>query len=103
MVKRVIYLEIAIQDLASIYKYISHDSVRYAKLEVEKIKAFCASLISHPMKGRYYETKRGKEIRCAIFKNYIIFYCPEVNQIEILSIHHHSRLISNNPAFKDED
>ena len=103
MVKKVIYLEIAIQDLASIYKYISHDSIKYAKLEVKKIKSFCESLIEHPMKGRYYETRRGKEIRCAVFKNYIIFYGVERDQIEILSIHHHSRLISNNPAFKDDE
>jgi toxin ParE1/3/4 len=103
MVKKVIYLDAAVQDLASIYKYIAWDSIKYAKLEVEKIKSFCNSLISHPMKGRYYETKRGKEIRSAVFKNYIIFYSAEDARIEILSIHHHSRLISNNPAFKDDE
>jgi toxin ParE1/3/4 len=103
MVKKVIYLETAIQDLASIYKYISRDSIKYARLEIEKIKSFCESLISHPMKGRYYETKRGKEIRSIVFKNYIIFYGMEGVRVEILTIHHHSRLISNNPAFKDEE
>jgi hypothetical protein len=30
--------------LASVYRYISRDSVKYAKLEVKKIKAFCESL-----------------------------------------------------------
>jgi toxin ParE1/3/4 len=103
MVKKVIYLETAIQDLASIYKYISRDSIKYARLEVEKIKSFCDSLIRHPMKGPYYETKRGKEIRSSVFKNYMIFYSMEGVRVEILSIHHHSRLISNNPAFKDDE
>jgi len=44
MVKKVVYLEIAVGDLASIYSYISRDSIKYAKLEVKKIKTFCESL-----------------------------------------------------------
>jgi toxin ParE1/3/4 len=104
MVKKVIYLEIAVDDLASIYRYISRDSIKYAKLEVKKIKAFCESLRSQPAKGRFYQTIKGKDIRSAVFRNYIVFYINEQNeQISILTIHHHSRLISNNPAFKGEE
>jgi hypothetical protein len=51
MVKKVIYLEIAVGNLASIYGYISRDSIKYAKLEVKKIKAFCESLKKQPLKG----------------------------------------------------
>jgi plasmid stabilization system protein ParE len=49
---KVIYLEVAVQDLASIYKYISQDSIKYAKLEVQKIKAFAQSLKSQPLKRK---------------------------------------------------
>lgn len=101
--KKVIYLEIAIYDLKSIYVYISRDSVKYAKLEVQKIKAFAESLKSLPLKGRFYQTIKGKEIRSIVFKNYIIFYTFDNDQVSILTIHHHARLISNNPAFKDKE
>jgi toxin ParE1/3/4 len=103
MVKEVIYLELAIHDLSSTYKYISQDSIKYARLEVQKIKAFTESLKNQPLKGRYYKTIKGKEVRSIVFKNYIIFYSVGEKQISILTIHHHARSILNNPAFTDED
>jgi len=104
MVIKVIYLEVAVADLASIYNYISRDSIKYARLEVKKIKACCESLKNQPAKGRFYQTIRGKDVRSVVFQNYIIFYTYNNNeQISILTIHHHSRLIGNNPALKDED
>jgi len=103
MVKKVIYLELAVHDLSSIYRYISQDSVKYARLEIQKIKAFTESLKNQPLKGRYYKTIKGKETRSVIFKHYIIFYTVDDTQISILTIHHHARLITNNPAFNDED
>lgn len=103
MVKKVVYLKVAVQDLLTIYTYISDDSVRYARLEIQKIKAFAESLKYHPLKGRYYKTIKDRQIRSAIFKHYSVFYSIDDNQINILTIHHHSRLISNNPAFTDED
>ena len=104
MVKKVIYLEIAVKDLASIYRYISQDSIKYAKLEVKKIKAFAESLKNQPLKGRFYHTINGKDVRSVIFRNYIIFYTTNNNgQVSILTIHHHARLISNNPTFKEEE
>jgi len=104
MVRKVIYLEIAVEDLASVYSYISRDSIKYAKLEVKKIKAFCESLKNQPAKGRFYQTIKGKDVRSAVFQNYIIFYINDSSDlISILTIHHHARLISNNPAFKEKE
>ncbi len=100
---RVIYGELAIHDLKSIFKYISQDSKKYAKLEVKKIKAFTNSLSNFPLKGKYYETIKNQEIRSIVFRNYIIFHTVSKDQVDILSIHHHARLTSNNPAFKDEE
>ena len=104
MVRKVIYLEIAVEDLASVYSYISRDSIKYAKLEVKKIKAFCESLKNQPLKGRFYQTIKGKDVRSAVFQNYIIFYLNDNNDgVSVLTIHHHARLISNNAAFKEEE
>jgi hypothetical protein len=40
-----------------------------------------------------------------IYRNYRVIYetDKEIKEIVILTIHHHSRLISNNPAFQDDD
>jgi len=103
MVIKIIYLDVAVQDLASIYKFISQDSVKYAKLEVKKIKAFTESLKNQPLKGKPYQIINGTDVRSIIFKHYTIFYTFEGQQINILSIHHHARLVSNNPAFKIEE
>lgn len=100
---KVIYREIAIRDLQSIYNYISHDSKKYAKIEVKKIKDFIRSLIIFPLKGKFYETINGREIRSIVFRNYIIFYEVSGDQISILSIHHHSRSIAPNPIFKNDE
>jgi toxin ParE1/3/4 len=86
MVKRVVYLELAVHDLSSIYKYISQDSIKYARLEVQKIKAFAESLKYHPLKGKFFKTIKNEEIRSVVFKRYIIFYSIADIQINILSI-----------------
>ena len=100
---KVIYLAVAVQDLQSIYNYIGQDSKRYALLEVKKIKSLINSLKEYPLKGRPYGSRKNREIRAINFRNYIIFYTISEEHINILSIHHHSRLIANNPIFKDEE
>jgi addiction module RelE/StbE family toxin len=103
MAIKVVYLKTAIDDLLAIFKFISYDSVKYARLEVQKIKAFCETIKYHPLKGKEFKEIKGKLIRRVVFRNYIIFYFATEDQINILSIHHHARSLSNNPAFKNED
>lgn len=100
---KIVYLDEATQDLRSIYKYISRDSIKYAVLEVKKIRSFINSLANFPFKGKYFETRRGKEMFSIVYRNYIIFYTVSDIRISILTTHHHARLITNNPAFKDEE
>jgi plasmid stabilization system protein ParE len=45
----------------------------------------------------------GNEVRSIVFGNYALFYTIDESQINILTIHHHARLILNNPAFKEGD
>jgi toxin ParE1/3/4 len=100
---KVTYLETAILDLKSIYAYIARDSKKYARLEVRKIKSFVDSLKDFPLKGKFYQTIKDQEIRSIVFRNYIIFHSVSTTHIKILTIHHHSRLLANNPALKDEE
>ena len=103
MVNRIIYLNYARDDLKAIFTYIAEDSPIYARLEIKKIKAFAESLKKTPLKGRYFVTLRGQEIRLVVFKNYVIYYFITESQVNILTIHHHARSITNNPAFKETE
>jgi len=100
----IVYSKIARQDLKEIYNYIRRDSIRYVKREAELIRFSIKKLKLNPLLGRRFEKSDDELTRELIFKNYRIVYDIVIDyQITILSIHHHSRLISNNPAFKDED
>lgn len=103
MAVKVIYLKTTLDDLRAVFNYISSDSVKYARIEVKKIKAYCESLKHQPLKGKEFKYVKGRLIRSAVFRNYVIFYFTDNNQINILTIHHHSRNLSNNPAFTSED
>lgn len=100
----VIYSKIAHRDLREIYNYIRRDSIRYALKEVKAIRSAIQKLKLDPLIGRKFEKSDDEFTRELIFKNYRIIYDIIIDkQITILTIHHHARLISNNPAFKDEE
>jgi toxin ParE1/3/4 len=91
-------------DLKEIVDYIKRDSVKYAVLEKEKIKAAINNLPKHPLSGRIVPELNNKNLRELIFRNYrIIYEIVSEQQINILTIHHHARHIANNPAFKDDE
>jgi toxin ParE1/3/4 len=99
-----IYSNIALQDLREIYKYIRRDSLHYAQREVQSIRSAIQKLKLNPLTGRKFEKSDDEFTRELIYKNYRIVYdIIDNNQIIILTIHHHARLIANNPEFKDED
>jgi plasmid stabilization system protein ParE len=100
---KVIYLQVAVQDLRSIYDYIAQDSKKYAQIEIKRIRAFINSLKEYPLKGRRYDIRKDQEVRLINFRNYMIFYSVTEKHINVLSVHHHSRLIGNNPIFKVDD
>jgi toxin ParE1/3/4 len=101
---KIIYSRFALRDLKEAYDFISKDSVRYAKQEKRLIKEAIKKLKINPLLGKTFEKFNEENTRELIFKNYRIVYDIYENEfIEILTIHHHARLITNNPAFKDEE
>ena len=79
-------------DLKSIAEYIKLDSVRYAKLQVIKIKSKTHILKSHPNAGRTVPEIDNEKIRELIEGNYRIIYKVISNsQVDILTIHHSAR------------
>ncbi|WP_183575567.1 type II toxin-antitoxin system RelE/ParE family toxin [Mucilaginibacter sp. X5P1] len=101
---KIVYSKIALHDLREIYDYIRRDSFHYAKKEKELIQSTIRKLKLHPLLGKRFEKSADEFTRELIFKNYRIIYDIIGDaQINILSIHHHARLITNNPAFKDDE
>ena len=90
--------------LKEIVDYISRDSVKYALLEKKKIQEAVDKIPGQPLSGRIVPELNNESLRELIFRNYrIIYEIASEKQINILTIHHHARLVANNPAFKDEE
>lgn len=90
-------------DLNDIVAFIAQGSTRYAKLEKQLIIDAIDKLHYFPDLGKPFDYK-SIDARQLVFRNYLIIYRYKTQGIlEILTIHHHARLLSNNPAFTDED
>lgn len=93
------YSRIAFRDLKDIYQFISRDSVRYAKKEIDDIRYAIKKLRLHPYRGKVFEYSDNEFTRELAFKNYRVIYDIADNKtIIILTIHHHSRSLGRNPA-----
>ena len=100
---RIEILPTAKTDLKEIVDFIAQGSRRYAKLEKQLIINAISQLLDFPDMGKLFDY-RSVDARQLVFKNYLIIYRYKTESIlEILTIHHHARSISNNPAFTDED
>ncbi|RYY36697.1 MAG: type II toxin-antitoxin system RelE/ParE family toxin [Sphingobacteriaceae bacterium] len=101
---RLIYSEFARRDLKEIYDFIRVDSLMYAKREISLIKEAIKKLKLTPELGKPFEDAEDNFTRELIYRNYRIIYdIVSDKQIRILTIHHHARSLSSNPAFNDED
>mgnify|MGYP000300744892 CR=1 FL=1 len=81
-------------DLKSIAEFISRDSVRYAKSQISRIKQRTSILKNHPLAGRTVPEYEVQEVRELIEGNYrIIYKLVDKERIDILTIHHSSRMM----------
>jgi toxin ParE1/3/4 len=86
-------------DLQEIVSFIAQGSRKYAILEKQLIISAINQLLDFPDMGKPFDYK-SINARQLIFRNYLIVYRYKTEDIlEILTIHHHARLITNNPAF----
>ncbi|MDB5003187.1 MAG: type toxin-antitoxin system RelE/ParE family toxin [Mucilaginibacter sp.] len=96
-------LPTAKSDLQEIVDFIAQGSHKYAKLEKQLIINAISQLFDFPDLGKPFDY-RSIDARQLVFKNYLIIYRYKTEDVlEILTVHHHARSISNNPAFTDED
>ncbi len=99
--RRLVIIEIlptAKADLNDIYQYIAKDSVKYAKIEKQLIIEAIEQLYTFPDSGVPFN-HRNIEVRRLAFRNYLIIYRYKTQLLlEVLTIHHHARDLSNNTS-----
>ena len=97
----VIWSPRALKDIEEIAEYIAKESLQYAKAQVQTFFERAAILEKYPLIGRPVPELNISTIRQILSGHYRIIY--EVltdNTVGIITIHHQSRLLKNNPAFK---
>jgi len=88
---KVLWTDIARDDLKSVFEYISEDSSFYAKRFTEKLLVKVEVLVEFPKMGRIVPEFENPEIRELIEGNYRIVYKVFEDRVDILRIHHASR------------
>jgi len=89
---RIKWLVSAKNDLKEIYNYISLDSKRYAKLQVERIQDKTEILKTQIEIGKIVDEIGDPKIREIVEGNYrIIYKIISKNELHILMVHHRAR------------
>ena len=84
----------SLNDLDSIAEFISEDSVKYAKIQVKRIRNKAKIILNQIYIGRIVPEYNDPTIREIIMGNYrIIYRIFSTNEIDILTIHHSARII----------
>lgn len=91
----------ALKDIDNIAEFISKDSLKYAKIQTQIFFERVESLFTQPELGRVVPELQKKKIRELIVGNFrIVYRIISLKRIDILTIHHSRRLLTNNPTIK---
>lgn len=88
---KLIWTEIAIEDLKLIHEYISRDSKFYADRFIEKLISRVEQLENFPKSGRVVPEFDSIDIRELIEDNYRIIYQISSEIVSIVRVHHSAR------------
>ena len=94
------WTDTALDNINEIAEYISLDSVFYAEQFVHKLISVSKKIENHPEIGRIIPELPMSGYREILYKKYRIIYRISNEDIYIVSIHHSSRLLSNNEFFE---
>ncbi len=85
----------AVNDLKDIYDYISKDSIKYAQIQIRKIRNRTSQLKSNYLSGRIVPEIGDDNIRELITGYYrIIYEVVNETRVNILTVFHSARLLS---------
>lgn len=91
MAKRVIWTEVAWEDLESIANFISRDSPYYAASFVRETRDCARSLSRMSMRGHVVPEIGDRQIRQLIIQSYRLIYKVDVSRVVVLAIIHGAR------------
>jgi toxin ParE1/3/4 len=101
MASKINWTDLSIEDITNIAEFISKDSFHFAQIQTERFINAAKVLEKFPMYGKMVPEFTLPELRELIEGNYrIIYRIVSDERIDILTIHHSSRLLSNNPLFE---
>lgn len=91
----------SIEDIRSIAEFIAKDSPKYANLQVDIFFSQAELLEVFPTAGRIVPEVSSKTLRELIIGNYrMVYEIINSKRLDILTIHHSSRLLKNSPVIK---
>jgi toxin ParE1/3/4 len=97
---QIVWTESALGDLEGIGEFIAKDSIRYAEITVSELFYSVDILEKNPLLGRKVPEFNEDSIRELIKGNYrIIYLIVDDYRIDILTVHHSSKLLSNKDLF----
>ncbi|MBX9853744.1 MAG: type II toxin-antitoxin system RelE/ParE family toxin [Cytophagaceae bacterium] len=88
---RIEWTPLAYEDLESIYKYISKDSIFYASRQIDTLISRVDILEEYPLAGKIVPEFNNEFIRELIEGSYRIIYKIGKDTIFIIRIHHSAR------------
>ena len=88
---KIVWTELAIEDLRSIHEYISKGSKRYTDRHIDKLISRVEQLENNPNSGRVVPEFNIETTRELIEGNYRIIYKVDQNLISIVRVHHSAR------------
>jgi addiction module RelE/StbE family toxin len=88
---KIVWTEPAVADLTAVRDYIARDSERYARQFVSRIIEAVERLESFPEMGRRVPEAMDRDVREVLFQAYRIIYRVAAERVEILSVLHGSR------------
>lgn len=89
-------------NLIEIREYIALDSALQADLTIDAIYTKAQVLERFPEIGKKVKELPGKEYKEILYKKYRIIYKLHNENVFIMSVYHSSRLLQNNPTFKND-
>jgi toxin ParE1/3/4 len=90
----IIWTPVALEDLQSVYDYISLDSPTYASRYIDKLVDRVDILIKHPEAGKVVPEFEDKSIRELIEGSYrLVYKIRSIKEVAIIRVHHSAMLL----------
>ena len=101
MAVEVKWTTLSLEDIENIASFIAKDSEQYALIQTERFFERVKILESYPEFGKIVPEFGKASTRQLLEGNYrIIYQIISPGRIDILTVHHRSKLLSNNPLFE---